>query len=238
MDKNIGLGGCGCSSKSSTSIGNGGWRTAPVEDVASYSPVIALARARNLPFAPYMINIRANFTDPSVETLPVTSFEGSNERLAMTSVCDSIVLQITAPTLNDGNSLKYLNDWFFARQSGIEAFMQVDGAPRYSIAPFQTPIASLISSLGDAWPMGWVIEYTQSVKMQFVMTTPLPDIPVKVVCTFRLWQPYSDIAFAGMDNAAALKELQALGYCNGWKWSAQGGVLLKPGPNGTFGNAA
>jgi hypothetical protein len=240
-DNKTGLGsaGCGCGggaggvggSPLTATIGGGAWRTAKIQDVASYSPVIALARARNLPFAPYMINIRANFTDPSVTTLPMTSFEGSNERLAMTSICDSIVLQVTSPTLNAGFPLKYVNDWFFARQSGIEAFMFVDGAPRYTIAPFQTPIASLISALAEAWPLGWVVEYTQSVKMQFVITSPLPDLPVNVVCTFRFWQPYSDIAFAGMDNLTALRELQRLGYCAGWDYT--NGVLLTPGPNGS-----
>lgn len=227
--KKLGLGSCGCGGGSASNAGPlstqmNGWRTARVEDVASYSPVIALARARNLPFAPLVINIKANFTDPTVFVLPTVSFEGSNERLDATSICDSIQLEILSPNLNAGNSLKYVNDWFFAKQTGIQATMQVDGAPRYTIAPFMTPIESLFAAIGEAWPLGWVLEYTQSVKMQFSASIPLPSLPVSVIGTFRFWQPYSDLMMAAMDNLSALRELQKMGFCNGWGYV--NGVLL------------
>ncbi len=232
MDNKIGLGSCGCGG-SSSSMAPGGWRTAAIEEVANYSPVIAYARAKNLPFAPFPINLRASFTDPSVTTLQATSFEGSQERLDATSICDSVEYLITAPTLNQGNSLKYVNDWFFAKQSGIESNLLVQGAPRYSVAPFFTPLSTLLSTVGQRWPLGWVLEYTQSITMQMIATIPLPALPVNVVVTFRFWQPYSDIEIAGMNNLDALRGLQRMGFCSNWEY--KNGVLCSPNPNGTVG---
>jgi len=234
-NKKLGLGSCSCGTADAgpLTVTMGGWRTARVEQVASYSPVIAYARAKNLPFAPFPINIRNTFTDPNVNSLSPVSFEGSNERLSQTSICDSIEFLVTAPNLNSGNSLKYVNDWFFQRQTGIESNMLVSGTPRYAVAPFFTPISTLLSNLGEAWPLGWVVEYTQSVTMQFIATIPLPSLPVNVCVTFRFWQPYSDLEIAGMDNLSALRGLQAMGYCQGWQY--QNGILLSPNPNGTLG---
>ena len=193
--------------------GMGGWRTAPIEEVAMWDPVIALARAMGAQFVPFMINIRTAFVDPSINVTNTVSFEGSNERLNMVSVVDEVTYQIDTPNLNPSNALQAVNAWFYARQSGIQATMIVDGAPRYVVAPFFTPLESLMSSLAEGWPMGWSLGYTQTVKMQFTATIPIPVLPANITVTLRAWQPSAgNTFFVGMTDPVARSLLQRLGY--------------------------
>jgi hypothetical protein len=194
--------------------GMGGWRTAPIDEVAMWDPCIALARAMGAQFVPFMINIRSSFTDPTVNIIAQpASFEGSNERLNMVSVVDEIAYQIDTPNLNPGNALQAVNAWFYARQSGIQATLIVDGAPRYVVAPYFTPLESLMSSLAEGWPMGWSLGYTQTMKMQFRSTTPIPALPVNITVTLRAWQPSAgNTFFVGMTDPVARTLLQKLGY--------------------------
>jgi hypothetical protein len=194
-------------------IGMGGWRTAPIEQVAMWDPVIALARAMGAQFVPFMLNIRNSFVDPTVTVSNVVSFEGSNERLNMVSVIDEVTYQIDTPNLNQGGALQAINAWFFARQSGIQATLTVDGAPRYVVAPFFTPLENLMSSLAEGWPMGWSLGYTQTAKMQFKTTIPIPVMPANITVTFRAWQPSAgNTFFVGMTDPVARTLLQRLGY--------------------------
>jgi hypothetical protein len=193
--------------------GMGGWRDAPIEDVAMWDPVIALARAMGAQFVPFMLNIRTTFDDPSVNVSNTVSFEGSNERLNMVSVVDELTYQIDTPNMNPGNALQAVNAWFYARQSGIQATLIVDGAPRYVVAPFFTPLESLMSSLAEGWPMGWSLGYTQSMKMQFKTTVPIPVMPANITVTMRCWQPSAgNTFFVGMTDPIARNLLQRLGY--------------------------
>lgn len=193
--------------------GMGGWRTAPIEEVAMWDPVIALARAMGAQFVPFMLNIRTAFTDPTVNVSNTVSFEGSNERLNMVSVIDEVTYQIDTPNLNSGAALQAVNAWFYARQSGIQATLIVDGAPRYVVAPFFTPLENLMSSLAEGWPMGWSLGYTQSPKMQFTATVPVPVLPANITVTFRAWQPSAgNTFFVGMVDPVARQLLQRLGY--------------------------
>jgi hypothetical protein len=188
-------------------------RSLPPELIATSSPVLAYAMALQLPFVPFHINIRAKMT-PDVLTTQTMSFEGSNERLNMASIIDSVKYTIDAPNSFPGTLGHSQEAWYFAKQSGIQATMIVDGAPRYVVAPFYTPLETLLSEdLAQSWPQGWVLEYTQSVKMQFTQTIPLPSNPVNVTVTFRLWQPGGGQALqlVGMTNDVARDKLLALG---------------------------
>jgi hypothetical protein len=193
--------------------GMGGWQTAPIEEVAMWDPVIALARAMGAQFVPFMINIRTAFTDPTIAVTNTVSFEGSNERLNMVSVVDSLMYQIDTPNLNPGNALQAVNAWFYARQSGIQATIIVDGAPRYVVAPFYTPLETLMSALAEGWPMGWSLGYTQTFKMSFMATVPIPVLPANITVTLRAWQPSAgNTFFVGMTDPVARSLLQRLGY--------------------------
>jgi hypothetical protein len=215
---------CGCAttgmgavtklgSPKNPSVGFGGWRTAPIEEVALWDPVIALARAMGAQFVPFLLNIRASFVDPTINTTQTVSFEGSNERLNMVSVIDELTYQIDTPNLNPGNALQAVNAWFYARQSGIQATLIVDGAPRYVVSPFFTPLESLMSALAEGWPMGWSLGYTQTLKMQFLATVPIPVLPANITVTLRAWQPSAgNTFFVGMTDPVARLYLTKLGY--------------------------
>jgi hypothetical protein len=195
------------------SRGMGEWRTGTIEDVAQWNPVIALARAMGAEFVPFHLNIRVSFTDPNINLTNVVSFEGSNERLNMVTIIDELTYQIDTPNLNPGNALQAVNAWFYARQSGIQAQLIVDGAPRYVVSPFFTPLETLLSSLAEGWPMGWTLGYTQTMKMQFKATVPIPVLPANITVTMRCWQPSAgNLFFVGMTDPVARGLLQKLGY--------------------------
>jgi hypothetical protein len=193
--------------------GMGGWRTGTIEEVAMWNPVVALARAMGAEWVPFTLNIRSAFTDPNVNVTAVVSFEGSTERFNMVTIIDEVNYQIDTPNLNPGNALQAINAWFFARQSGIQSTLIVDGAPRYVIAPFFTPLENLLSSLAENWPMGWTLGYTQTMKMQFKATLPIPVLPANITVTVRCWQPSAgNLFFVGMTDPVARTLLQRLGY--------------------------
>ena len=208
LPKGIGVGGA-----PKFKIGNGAWRDAAIEDVARWSPTVALARATGAEWSPYHLNIRAKFTDANVTTLPPVSFEGDNDRLNMISIVDEVTYTINCPTLNEGNALKFVNDWFFTRQSGIQSTLLVNGGPRYVVASTPTPLESLLSSLADKWPAGWLLGFSQSVTMQMSASVPLPELPVNVTVTYRVWQPNGGrMNFVGMMDPMARELLTRMGY--------------------------
>jgi hypothetical protein len=197
------------STSTSKTVGVG---SVPFFAAISQSPVLAYAWALGLPFVPFHINIRCTFDDTTGSTSQVISFEGNDERLNVSSLIDQISYQIDAPNYNAGISTKPISDFYFQRQSGIQATMIVAGAPRYVVAPFFTPLEGLLSSLAEGWPGGWVLDYTQSVTMQFQQAVPLPSLPTTVTVTFRLWQPGSGQALdlVGLTNDMATAKLTAL----------------------------
>jgi len=178
---------------------------------AQYSPQLALAIAQGVPFAPYLLNVRSSFTDPATTILQPATLENGQTRIIQPSVCDGMFLHIDAPNNFPGTQLKPFTDWFFTRQSGIQANLYVTGAPRYAVADFPTPIDTLCAMINERWPFGWVLGYTQSISMQFFATTPLPPLPVTVTVSFRLWQPAGTDEFISMTSEQAFAGLQAMG---------------------------
>lgn len=188
---------------------------ASIWDLAQYSPQLALARYQGVQLAPYLLNIRAAFTDGTTTTNPA-SFDGAtnnsgNISLSQPSIIDEITYQITQPNNFGGNIFKPQYDFYFQRQSGLEATMIVEGAPRYAVAPFMTPLESLMSTLAESWPCGWVLGYTQSILMQFQQTIPAPSFPTNICVTFRIWQPIGTDDFQMMSAATARASLTAAG---------------------------
>lgn len=184
-------------------------------DLAQYSPQLALARAQGVQLAPYVLNIRSAFNDATPTTNPA-SFDGAtsnsgNVSISQPSIIDEITYSITAPSAFTGNVFKSMSDFFYERESGIEATLIVDGAPRYAIAPYFTPIENLLSSLAEGWPVGWVLGYTQSILMQFQQKIPVPTFPTNITVTFRIWQPVGTDDFQMMSASEARVKLAQLG---------------------------
>jgi len=202
----IGCASCGSSGGSASA----GFLTVPIEDAAQWSPQLALARAWKVPWAPYLLSCRATFSDPSITTLPTVSLENGKTRLTQVSIVDRLVFQIDQPNAFDGNVFKPQSDFYFGLQSGIEATLNVDGAPRYAVAPFQTPIRTLAAMVAEAWPHGWVLGHTQTINMAFFATITLPSLPTTVIATYRMWQPVGTDEFVDMTAGQARAELRKI----------------------------
>ena len=190
--------------------------------MAQFSPQLALALVKRVRFAPFHVNIRTSFVDSTITLNPV-SFDGGN--ISQPSLCDSIEYEINAPNAFPGTQLKSLSDYFYGLQSGIQAKLDVQGAPRYTVTQDFTPIRALFHALGEAWPHGWVLQYNQIVSMQFQQTIPVPTYPTNVVATFRLWQPAGTDEFVQMTTVEANRQLQQLG----WGTGALAGPNYQPG---------
>jgi hypothetical protein len=175
--------------------------------LAAGSPRLALAKARGVPLAPYIINVRATFPDTSTTLVPDV---GSDVKITQDTLIDSLIVRIQneSDTANQ-NQFQTLSDFFYGYQSGIEATLDVQGAPRYSVCGF-TPL----STLGDPnngvghWPGGWVLTYQQQLFMSFNAKVLLPTAPLEVVCSFRGWVPVTQ-AFVSMTNREAITLLQS-----------------------------
>ena len=193
------------------------WLGAPVEEIArAGSPQVALARAMRIPLQPFLLNIRATMADTTTTVGPfswsitggVTGGVVENTRLWQFAILDRMVYSINQPQANPGAQLKPVGDYFFKLQSGIQATLVIDGAPRYSATSDYTPIESLLASMNEAWAYGWVLGYTQAAKMQFVPSA-LMTPPTTIVVTFRLWQALENSnTFVGMTDARAIEMLK------------------------------
>lgn len=198
------------------------WLAAPIEQVAAISPQVALARAKKIPLRPFVLNIRATFNDTSTTIGPFSwSITGGNApggvventRLFQFAILDRMVYQIDQPAANAGAQLKPVADYFFGLQSGITATMIVDPVGSgYSVSSDFTPIRSLMATTNEAWAYGWVLNWTQAIKMQFVPSTLITP-PTTVTCTFRLWQVSQDVQeFTGLTDTRAREQLKSMGY--------------------------
>lgn len=187
------------------------WRTADLKTTCEFSPQVALARHYKIPFAPFIQAIQCTFQN-ATDTLGPFSFP-TNARLSVVSVVDQVVLHVDAPNLNAGNALKPFIDFFFGRQSGIQANMQINssGPGSYVVAPQFIPIDNLCAMITEGWPSGWVLNYTQQPQMQFTTGFALPSNPVTVTVSFRMWQPTRYRQMQGMSDATAVERLVRAG---------------------------
>lgn len=199
MDSKIGLGACvemGVPADESPL----GWLR------AGY-PRTALAVALGIPYAPYPFNVRCTFDAADQVTIP--NVGPDLQRITSDTIVDGIIVSGTfdrPPT----NVFQSLSDFFFNYQSGIEAIMNVEGAPRPSIVPNYTPIRSIGDVINARYPRGWVLTPSQSLKVSFTTRFALPEFPYTVVMTFRARAPISD-ELVNMSARQALEELRKCG---------------------------
>jgi hypothetical protein len=175
--------------------------------LAAGSPRLALAKARGVPLAPYLINVRAIFPDTSTSVIPDV---GSDVKIVQDTLIDALVVRVQNESLTaNQNQFQALSDFFFGFQSGIEAKLSVHGAPRYDVAPKYTPLSTLADVVngGSHWPGGWVLTYQQQLMMDFNAKILLPFAPMEVVCTFRGWTPVTQ-SFVTMSTREAINQLQ------------------------------
>jgi len=180
--------------------------TSVYEYLAAGYPRLALAKAYGIPFAPYIVNVRATFPDTSTADIPDV---GSDVKITQDTVMDAMVYRIfNESTTANQNAFQAESDWYYNWQSGIEATLDVQGAPRYAVAPRFTPLSNLLDAFnGDSHVgAGWVLTYTQQLIMSFTAKVTVPFAPIEVVCSFRGWQPVWD-ELVQMTNREALHRL-------------------------------
>jgi hypothetical protein len=179
--------------------------------LAAGSPRLALAKAWGIPLAPYLINVIATFANTATtDVLDV----GSDVKIVQDTLVDALVVRIqNMGTTANQNQFQTLSDFFFNFQSSIQAKLDVQGAPRYSVAPKFTPLSTIADVINGQshWPGGWILTYQQQLFMSFHADVQLPDAPMKVACTYRGWVPVNEM-FTDMKNADAISYLLAMGY--------------------------
>ena len=173
------------------------------------SPRLALAKARGIPFAPYVINVRGTFPDTTTALVPSTGAEGG--QVSQDTIIDSLVVRtLNLSTTANQNTFQPQSDFYFGIQSGIQATLDVQGAPRYAVTRSFTPLSSIADMIGPSfYPRGWILTYQQQLFMSFESLIVLPFAPIQVVCSFRAWTPVVD-AYGGAEltNVEAMDKLQ------------------------------
>jgi hypothetical protein len=177
--------------------------------LAAGSPRLALAKARGVPLAPYIINVRAIFPDTSTTLVPDV---GSDVKITQDTLIDSLIIRIQneSDTANQ-NQFQSLSDFFYGYQSAIEATLDVQGAPRYTVTGDKFVPLSVLGDPNNGvghWPGGWVLTYQQQLFMSFQAKVLLPYAPIEVICSFRGWVPVTQ-AFVSMTNREAITLLQS-----------------------------
>jgi hypothetical protein len=175
--------------------------------LAAGSPRLALAKAMGIPLAPYMLNCRALFPDTSTPLVPDV---GSDAKITQDTLIDSMLFRISnQSTTANQNQFQVQSDWYFNFQSGIEATLDVQGAPRYTITPKFMPLVNLADAFnGSSRPGGgWILTYQNQLKMSFQAKVTLPYAPMEVVVTFRAWIPVWD-ELVQMTNREAIYRLR------------------------------
>lgn len=170
------------------------------------SPRLALAVATGARLAPYLINVKAQF--PSTDTIDVPEV-GSDVKVVQDTLVDSLLVRVVNESATANlNQFQAQSDWFYNFQSGLEATLDVQGAPRYAIAPRFTLLATIADLVSGAshWPAGWLLTYQQQFLMSFHARVAIPFAPLSVHCTFRAWVPTGE-AFVEMTNREALDRL-------------------------------
>lgn len=172
-------------------------------------PRLALVRALGVPLAPWVINIPVTFDTPDVQVVPS---QGTDGKITQDTFMEAMVARLTfdrTPQSPFDAPSDYALNW----TSGIEATLTVHGTPRYEVTTDFTPISTLIDVFNgnSKWPFGWVLTYQQQIKMQFRNRIQLPNFPATVICSFRGWQPVTDL-LVNMTNRDAVQRLRALGY--------------------------
>lgn len=168
------------------------------------SPRLALARARGVPFAPWITSIKATFEQSSPAVVPN---EGTNTKYPQDMWLESAICRVTSLT-TPLNQFQTLSDFFQNYQNGIECILFVQGAPRYGIVEQYTGISTVFDMVNPWWMGDFVITFDQNLEMSFQTVFPLPDaaIPLQVEVAFRNMGPVND-AFYKMSSEEAFGRL-------------------------------
>jgi hypothetical protein len=175
------------------------------------SPRLGLARAWGVPLAPYCVNVRGTFATTGMTYIPNLS---NDSKIVQDTYVDCLTARIAnlSSTANQ-STFQTLSDFFYNFQNGIDATLDIQGAPRYSIAYRATPISNLADMVngGSRWGNGWVLTYQQQIAMTYAANVALPTAPLDLTFTFRSWVPTNDM-FMQMTSREAVQRLRDDGF--------------------------
>lgn len=199
--------------------------------LAAGSPKLALARALGIRFVPYLIPIKAEFEQQDPDLIPSL---GSKTKILQDCIVQSLLVKLQNGNAPDG-TFASMRDYFFNYQSGVEATLKIQGAPRYGVAEDYIDIALLADVVGNAaeWPNCWILTNNQQPMMSFQSTVKLPFAPYKVTAVLRTWTPEGE--WDHISPAECLAELEKRGidigsyrnqYCGAMTFGVTGAPAL------------
>jgi len=175
------------------------------------APGIALARALGVPFGPWTPQVRFTFDTPDPQVSPVVGLSGET-RIVQETIVQCLMIRtriLRTPT----SPFDAPSENAFNFTQPIDATLDITVVPKYTVTPDFTPLQNLMDAFNgnSEWPWAWVLTDQQGVKMQFESKVRLPDFPIEVICTFRCWQPVTDL-LRNANTRDVVAQLRELGY--------------------------
>ena len=177
------------------------------------SPQIALAIAEGVQMAPMVLACKYTFsaTTPS-NSGPIALENGQGATISQAALMVGIEYQVDQPSANSGNFLKPVSDYFYGLQSGISATVDVVGTPRYPVCSYYEPLKIVKSCMDAKIATGWLLNGTQSIKMQFSLDiASLLTVPTTVTFAFNFIQPVGTDRYTYMSSMDAANRLKSMG---------------------------
>jgi hypothetical protein len=182
--------------------------------LANISPQLALAVAEGCQLAPMVLACKVTFSDTTTQQLNVVLENGQGATLSQASLITGITYEIDQPAANSGNFLKGANDYYFNEQSGITATLDVVGTPRFTVCQFAEPLRIVRDMANTRVQSGWVLNGTQSIRMNFFPPTGTPSLitpPTTITFAFLMLQPAGTDRYIYLSSKDAIAQLIALG---------------------------
>lgn len=158
--------------------------------LAAGSPQLALAKARNAMFVPWVITLKQDITNTAAGA--VVPDIVTKQRITRHCVVDSVAMRIlnTSGTAN-ASTLSPQADWFNNSQLGIEAQLSVlPAGVGYPILDTYTDLSIIAPPTPSDSPLsGWILTDEQALSMNLQNVIALPGT-VRVTLAVTVWNPY------------------------------------------------
>lgn len=168
------------------------------------SPRLALAKAQGVPFAPFFVSVFGTFDSDEQDNV---LNQGSDIPITQDTFVDGIIVRV-GPDLTPVSVFDPQSRFFDQYMNGIRATLEVQGTPRYAVAPKPIPLSVLGDIFNSKWPRGWLLTYQQQIFMSFFLGFPLKEFPTTVCFSLRCWLPVGEGFDADMPTREAIRQLR------------------------------
>ncbi len=177
-----------------------------VIELIARSPRLAIARAWDLDFCPYIFTVTGDFSSAG-SPQAILAVEPS-QKVQRDLLIMAIDVDIQTKDQDTGDVFKPQSDFFYDKTSGIQTRIYIDGYNKRTTPYF--PLGAVPEMVGKK-DRPWTFLEEQSLTMDFVVTTPLPSDSTIITVTYVCSTPAPDIVFR-MSATEAFCELDKLGY--------------------------